>query len=80
MTIKNNIDEQLKRFAIANTIAQVIFLVILAIPMFIWEDFIYIFAGIWILASAYFLYLTIEVKFVDKVWNFFHSLINLFKK
>jgi hypothetical protein len=80
MTIKNNIDEQLKRFAIVNTLAQLIFLIILAIPMFICEDFVYILAGIWILASAYFLYLTIEVKFVDKVWNFFKSVINLFKK
>jgi len=74
MDFKQKYEENLRRFAIVNSVAQVVFLAILAVPMFIYEDLLFLFALFWVLTSGYFFYLTIKPKFVDKIWNFFKKI------
>ncbi len=73
MDYKQKSDENLKRFAILNSVVQILLLLILSVPMFIYEDYLFVFALIWLLGSGYFMYLTISVKFVDKVWGIFNK-------
>lgn len=73
MDYKQKSDESLKRFAILNSVVQILLLLILTVPMFIYEDYLFVFALIWLLGSGYFMYLTISVKFVDKVWGIFNK-------
>ncbi len=73
MDYKQKYDESLKRFAILNSVVQILLLLILSVPMFIYEDYLFVFALIWLLGSGYFMYLTISVKFVDKVWGIFNK-------
>ncbi len=70
------IDEQIKRFALCNFVAQLTFLLILSIPILIFKDYQFIFLFIWLFSSAYFLYWSTDVHKVDMIYSYFKKLKN----
>ena len=46
---RNELDKKLKHFAIVNCIAQIIFLAVVSIPMFLTQKNIFVYAFIWVI-------------------------------
>ena len=74
MNYKEKYESDLKKFAILNSAAQSLLLIVLSVPMFLYERYLFLFAALWFIGSGYFMYLTIQVKFVNKIWNFFSKI------
>jgi hypothetical protein len=71
MTRNELLDKKLKQFAIVNCIAQIIFLAVVSIPMFLTQKNIFVYAFIWVILSSMFFWWTMKPNNVKQIINIF---------
>jgi hypothetical protein len=64
---QNELDKKLKQFAIVNCIAQIIFLVVVAIPMLLTNKNILLYVFIWLILSGVFWWWTMKPNNIKRI-------------
>lgn len=71
--LKKSVDEDLKKFAVVNFVFNIATLVIVLIPMCIFEGLEYYFLFSWVILFFITLHLlSTKPYLIDKVWNILH--------